>query len=107
MTNNAVIFFTSASVARRHGGRGPEFSSSNVSTNDLRVPMMKLNWPGRIPARRESSGFEMVAAGFSPDGGGNPFVHPAPEAEGISVAAQYWSANRRQTNNIVPDRLKK
>lgn len=83
MTNNAVIFFTSASTAQKAGGVDPEFFHSNISTNDLRVPMI-VNWPGRISAGRVS-GARWSPQDFLPTAAAISFVYPAPEAEGISV----------------------
>ena len=83
MTNNAVIFFTSASTAQKGGGVDPEFFHSNISTNDLRVPMI-VNWPGRIPAG-QVSGVKWSPQDFLPTAAEIAFVYPVPEAEGISV----------------------
>ena len=69
MTNNAVIFFTSGSVAEKAGGVDPEFFHSNVSTNDLRVPMI-VHWPGRIPAG-QVSGFKWSPQDFLPTAADN------------------------------------
>ncbi len=40
MTNNVVIFFTSGFVPQKANGLDPAFFHSNVSTNDVRVPLI-------------------------------------------------------------------
>ena len=95
MTNNAVIFFTSATVAQKSNGVDPEFFHSNVSTNDLRVPMI-VNWPGRIPAG-QVSGVKSSPQDFLPTAAAISFVYPAPESDGISVAPVLFGQS--QTNS--------
>ena len=97
MTNNAVIFFTSTAVAQKAGGIDPEFFHSNISTNDLRVPMI-VNWPGRIAAG-QVSGVKSSPQDFLPTAAEIAFVYPAPEAEGISVAPVLFG--QAQTNSPV------
>jgi len=53
MTNNIVIFFSSASVPKKTSLIDPEFFHSNISADDLRVPMI-ANWPEKIPAGQVS-----------------------------------------------------
>jgi len=53
MTNNAAVFFSSATVARPTAGLDPLFFPSVVSTNDVRLPMIAW-WPRHIPAGRVS-----------------------------------------------------
>jgi arylsulfatase A-like enzyme len=83
MTNNAVIFFTSATVAKKTNGVDPQFFHSNISTNDLRVPMI-ARWPGRIPAGAVSS-FKWSAQDFLPTAAEIAFVNPKPDSDGNSV----------------------
>jgi arylsulfatase A-like enzyme len=64
MTNNAAVFFTSATVPQKNGAPEPGFFHSVASTNDLRVPMI-VHWPGRIPAGTVSN-FKWSAADFLP-----------------------------------------
>jgi arylsulfatase A-like enzyme len=83
MTNSAVIFFTSASVARKVGGVDPEFFHSNISTNDLRVPMI-VHWPGRIPAG-QVSGFKWSPQDFLPTAAAIAFANSPTNIDGNSV----------------------
>ena len=53
-SSNTVIFFSSTSMARAGGGSDPKFFSSNVASNDLRVPMI-VCWPGKIAAGQVSA----------------------------------------------------
>jgi arylsulfatase A-like enzyme len=64
MTNNAAVFFTSATVPRKNGAPDPGFFHSVASTNDLRVPMI-VHWPETIPAGAVS-GFKWSAEDFLP-----------------------------------------
>jgi arylsulfatase A-like enzyme len=52
MTNDAAIFFTSDSIAKKANGIDPNFFHSNAS--DSRVPMI-LCWPGSIPTNHVSN----------------------------------------------------
>jgi arylsulfatase A-like enzyme len=83
LTNNTVIFFTSATVAKKAGGVDPQFFRSNVSTNDLRVPMI-VHWPGRIPAG-QVSGFNWSPRDFLPTAADIAFTKPAGNIDGVSV----------------------
>ncbi len=83
MTNNAVIFFTSATVAKKGGGVDPEFFHSNISTNDLRVPMI-VHWPGRIPAGKVS-GLKWSPQDFLPTAAAIAFANSPTNVDGISV----------------------
>jgi arylsulfatase A-like enzyme len=83
MTDNAVIFFTSGGVAQKAGGVDPEFFHSNLSTNDLRVPMI-VHWPGRIPAG-QVSGFQWSPQDFLPTAAEIAFTKPAENIDGNSV----------------------
>jgi arylsulfatase A-like enzyme len=83
MTNNAVIFFTSATVAQKAGGVDPQFFHSNISTNDLRVPMI-VHWPGRIPAGKVSD-FKWSPQDFLLTAAEIAFVNSKPDSDGTSV----------------------
>ncbi|MEI9961896.1 MAG: sulfatase-like hydrolase/transferase [Limisphaerales bacterium] len=83
MTNNVAIFFTSDTVAKKAGGIDPQFFKSNVSTNDLRVPMM-VRWPGKILAGR-TSGYDWTASDFLPTAADIAFAKPSWKIDGISV----------------------
>jgi arylsulfatase A-like enzyme len=83
MTNNAVIFFTSASVAKKSDGVDPQFFNSNISTNDLRVPMI-VHWPGRIPAGQVSD-IKWSPQDFLPTAAQIGFTSSPTNLDGISV----------------------
>jgi arylsulfatase A-like enzyme len=101
MTNNAVIFFTSATVAKKGGGVDPEFFHSNISTNDLRVPMI-VNWPGRIPAGK-ISGFKWSPQDFLPTAAAIAFANSPTNVDGISILP--FLSKESETNTIdFPDR---
>ena len=53
MTNNVVIFFSGTVAPKKTAEIDPGFFHSNISTNDLRVPMI-VHWPGKIPAGKVS-----------------------------------------------------
>jgi arylsulfatase A-like enzyme len=96
MTNNAVIFFTSATVAQKVGGVDPEFFHSNLSTNDLRVPMI-VHWPGRIPAG-QVSGFKWSPQDFLPTAAEIAFAKPVGNIDGNSI----FSVMSSQTQTNLP-----
>jgi arylsulfatase A-like enzyme len=102
MTNNAVIFFTSDSIAKRADGVDPQFFHSNISTNDLRVPMI-VHWPGTIPAGRVN-GFRWSPQDFLLTAAQIAFVNPAPSSDGISVLP---ALRGESMTNVpaLPDRL--
>jgi arylsulfatase A-like enzyme len=83
MTNNAVIFFTSGSVAQKAGGVDPQFFHSNISTNDLRVPMI-VHWPGRIPAGQVGD-LKWSPQDFLPTAADIAFAKKPADIDGISV----------------------
>jgi arylsulfatase A-like enzyme len=83
MTNNAVIFFTSATVPQANAAVPPGFFHSVVSTNDLRVPMI-VHWPGRIPAGTVS-GFKWSAQDFLPTAAQIGFAKTPGKIDGQSV----------------------
>jgi arylsulfatase A-like enzyme len=90
MTNNAAIFFTSATVPPKNGAVNPNFFHSVTSSNDLRVPMI-AKWPGRFPAGRVSD-FKWSARDFLPTAAEIGFVKPPANIDGISLL----SANSKQ-----------
>lgn len=81
--SNTVIFFTSAGIAKAGGGVDPKFFSSNVASNDLRVPMI-VNWPGKIPAGRVSN-VRWSAMDFAPTALEIGYVKPAASPMGMSI----------------------
>jgi arylsulfatase A-like enzyme len=81
--SNTVIFFTSADIAKAGGGVDPKFFASNVSSNDLRVPMI-VNWPGKIPAGRVSS-LKCSPQDFAPTVLQIGYAKPAAGFTGISI----------------------
>jgi arylsulfatase A-like enzyme len=83
MTNNVVIFFSSATPPQKTAEVDPEFFHSNISTNDLRVPMI-VHWPGKIPAG-QTSDFKWSSSDFLLTAAAIAFVDPAPPSDGISV----------------------
>jgi arylsulfatase A-like enzyme len=83
MTNNAVIFFSGETPPKKSGGIDPEFFHSNISTNDLRVPMI-VHWPGNIPAGRVSK-LRWSAQDFAPTALQIAYAKPAASFTGISI----------------------
>jgi arylsulfatase A-like enzyme len=83
MTNNAVIFFTSATVPQKTDAVDPNFFHSIVSSNDLRVPMIG-HWPGTIPAGAVSD-FKCSAQDFLPTAAEIGFAKPPAGINGASV----------------------
>jgi arylsulfatase A-like enzyme len=83
MTNNVVVFFSSASVAKKTAEIDPEFFRSNISTNDLRVPMI-AHWPGKIPAGQVSD-FKWSAQDFLPTAAEISFAQSPTNIDGTSV----------------------
>ena len=81
--SNTVIFVSSASTAKAGGGADPGFFSSNVASNDLRVPMI-VSWPGKIPAGRVSS-LRWSAMDFAPTALQIGYAKPAASFTGISI----------------------
>jgi arylsulfatase A-like enzyme len=94
--SNTVFFFTSASTAKAGVGVDPKFFSSNVSTNDLRVPMI-VSWPGKIPAGRVS-GLRWSAMDFAPTAMQIGYAKPAPEFSGISILPVLLGQSGTTTN---------
>jgi arylsulfatase A-like enzyme len=83
MTNNAAIFFTSATVPQKTGAVDPNFFHSIVSTNDLRVPMI-VHWPDQIPAGAVSD-VKWAARDFLPTAAEIAFAKPPEGNTGTSV----------------------
>ena len=82
MTNNVVIFFSSA-VPKNTAEIDPEFFHSNISTNDLRVPMI-VHWPGKIPAG-QVSGLKWSAQDFLPTAAEIAFANSPTNIDGVSI----------------------
>jgi len=53
MTNNAAVFFTSATFPQKTGAVDPNFFHSIVSSNDVRVPMI-VHWPAGFPPEQSA-----------------------------------------------------
>jgi arylsulfatase A-like enzyme len=83
MTNNAAVFFTSATVPQITGAVDPNFFHSVISTNDLRVPTI-VHWPGTIPAGTVSD-FKWSARDFLPTAAEIGFARPPADINGASV----------------------
>ena len=97
--SNTAVFFSSAGIAQAAGGVDPKFFSSNVSSNDLRVPMI-VNWPGKIPAGRVSK-LKWSAMDFAPTALQIAHVKPAASFTGISILPTLLGQSGT-TTNIVP-----
>ena len=83
MTNNAAIFFTSATMPQKNAAVDPNYFHSLVSSNDLRVPMI-IRWPDRIPAGAVS-GFKWSAKDFLPTAADIGYAKPPEGVKGLSV----------------------
>jgi len=83
MTNNVVIFFSSASVPKKTSLNDPDFSHSNISTNDFRVPMI-VHWPGKIPAGKTSD-LKWSAKDFLPTAAEIALANSPTNIDGTSV----------------------
>ena len=83
LTNNTAIFFTSDTISKKSSGMDPEFFHSNISTNDLRVPMI-IHWPDGMPTGRVSD-FKWSAKDFLPTAAEIAFTKPPPNIDGKSV----------------------
>jgi uncharacterized sulfatase len=83
MTNNVAIFFSSVTVPKKSGGVDPGFFHSNISTNDLRVPMI-VHWPGKIPPG-QVSGFKWSPRDFLPTAAQIAFANSPTNLDGISM----------------------
>ena len=83
MTNNAVLFFSSASVPKKTALIDPDFFHSSISTDDLRVPMI-AHWPGNILAG-QASGYKWSAQDFLPAAAQIAFANSPTNIDGTSV----------------------
>jgi arylsulfatase A-like enzyme len=83
MTNNVVIFFSSASVPKKTAAIDPDFFHSNISTNDFRVPMI-VHWPGNIPAGQVSD-YKWSAQDFLPTAAEIGYADSPTNIDGTSV----------------------
>jgi arylsulfatase A-like enzyme len=83
MTNNAAIFFTSATVPQKTAAASPDFFHSISSTNDARVPMI-VHWPGTIPAGAVSD-FKWSARDFLPTAAEIGYAKPPGGINGASI----------------------
>jgi len=83
MTNNVMIFFSSASVPKKTEFIDPEFFHSNVSTNDFRVPMI-ARWPGNIPAGQVSD-LKWSPQDFLPTAAEIGYADAPTNIDGISI----------------------
>jgi arylsulfatase A-like enzyme len=83
MTNNIVIFFSSATPPQKTAEVDPEFFHSNISTNDLRVPMI-VHWPGKIPAGQVSD-FKWSPRDFLPTAAQIAFAQSPTNIDGASI----------------------
>ena len=83
LTNNVAVFFTSDIVPSKSAELDPDFFHSNISTNDLRVPMIAC-WPGKIPAG-QVSGFKWSPRDFLPTAAQIALAQTPPDLDGISI----------------------
>jgi arylsulfatase A-like enzyme len=83
LTNNVAIFFTSDTAPKKSAEIDPDFFHSNISTNDLRVPMI-VHWPGNVPAGRVSS-LPWSAQDFAPTALQIAYAKPGSDVTGISI----------------------
>jgi arylsulfatase A-like enzyme len=102
LTNNVAFFFTSDTTPKKSAAVDPDFFHSNISTNDLRVPMI-VRWPGKIPAGRVS-GCKWSPRDFLPTAAEIAFVNPLPVSDGISLLPVLLG-QPGTTTNVVPDRM--
>jgi arylsulfatase A-like enzyme len=101
LTNNVAVFFTSDTAPKKFDGVDPDFFHSNISTNDLRIPMI-VRWPGKIPAGHVSS-FKWSPRDFLPTAAEIAFVSPMPASDGISVIP-VLTGELRTNSPALPDR---
>jgi arylsulfatase A-like enzyme len=102
LTNNVAVFFSSDTTPKKSAAVDPDFFHSNISTNDLRVPMM-VRWPGKIPAARVS-GLKWSPRDFLPTAAEIAYVDPMPASDGISMLPVLLG-QLGTTTNVVPDRM--
>jgi arylsulfatase A-like enzyme len=98
LTNNVAVFFTSDTTPKKSEAMDPAFFHSNISTNDLRVPMI-VRWPGKIPPG-QVSGFKWSPRDFLPTAAEIAFVNPPPPADGISVLPALTGQPGATTNTL-------
>jgi arylsulfatase A-like enzyme len=83
MTNNVVIFFSSARPPKKTAENDPDFFHSNIFTNDFRVPMI-VSWPAKIPAG-QVSGYKWSPQDFFPTAAEIAFAQSPTNIDGTSV----------------------
>jgi arylsulfatase A-like enzyme len=83
MSNNAAVFFSSATVARQTAGLDPAFFPSVTATNDVRLPMIAW-WPQHIPAGRVS-GFHWSPRDFLPTAAAIAMLPGPTNVDGVSL----------------------
>jgi arylsulfatase A-like enzyme len=83
LINNLAIFFTSDTTPKKSAEIDPDFFHSNISTNDLRVPMI-VHWPGKIPAGVVSD-LKWSPQDFLPTAAQIAFANSPTNIDGISV----------------------
>jgi arylsulfatase A-like enzyme len=83
MTNNVAIFFSGTVPPKKTAEIDPEFFHSNISTNDLRVPMI-VNWPSKIPAGQVSD-FKWSPRDFLPTAAQIAFANSPTNVDGVSI----------------------
>jgi arylsulfatase A-like enzyme len=87
LTNNVVIFFSSASIPKKTALIDPDFFHSNISTNDFRVPMIAriTRWPMKDPAAGQVSGLKWSAQDFLPTAAEIAFAQSPTNIDGTSI----------------------
>jgi arylsulfatase A-like enzyme len=98
LTNNVAVFFTSDTTPKKSAAVDPVFFHSNISTNDLRVPMI-VRWPGKIPPG-QVSGFKWSPRDFLPTAAEIAFVNPSPPTDGTSVLPVLTGLAGATTNTL-------
>jgi arylsulfatase A-like enzyme len=93
MTNNVVIFFSSGSVPKKTAEIDPDFFHSNISTNDLRVPMI-VHWTGTIPVE-QVSGYKWSPEDFLPTAAQIAFTQSPTNIDGTSVLPELLGRTRK------------
>jgi arylsulfatase A-like enzyme len=83
MTNNVAIFFSGTVPPKKTAEIDPEFFHDNISTNDLRVPMI-AHWPGKIPAGQVSD-FKWSPRDFLPTAAQIAFANSPTNVDGVSI----------------------
>jgi arylsulfatase A-like enzyme len=86
MTNNVVIFFSSAGIPKKTAEIDPDFFHSNISTNDFRVPMI-VNWAGKIPAGQVSD-YKWSAQDFLPTAAEIAYAQSPTNIDGTSILSE-------------------